>query len=177
MASGRGRQTVRDMVLSMAVIVLFAAGIYVFIPHDDSTDPLQRVDYSVELQSAQRAAPYPLAAPEGLPDSWKATSVTYTADSSHGAAWHLGFLDPDREYVAVEQSDAPASKFVTAVSRGAERTETVRSIRGEEWVRWEGEKYNALVREEDGHTTVVMGTASGERLETMAAALRSSGTG
>ncbi len=162
------------MVLSMTVIVLFAAVIYVFIPHDDSQDPLQRVDYSVELQSARRAAPYPLAAPQGLPEAWKATSVTYRGDGRLGAAWHLGFLDPDRQYVAVEQSDGEAEKFVASVSRGAERTDRTRRINGEVWVRYEGEKYDALVREEDDHTTVVLGTASEDRLATMAAALETS---
>lgn len=162
------------MVLSMTVIVLFAAVIYVFIPHDDSKDPLQRVDYSMELKSAGRAAPYPLAAPQGLPETWKATSVRYRGDGRHGAAWHLGFLDPDREYVAVEQSDGKPETFVTSVSRGAERTDRTQRINGEEWVRYEGEQYDALVREEDDHTTVVLGTASYERLTTMAAALRTS---
>ncbi|KAF4410064.1 hypothetical protein CRI70_23060 [Streptomyces sp. Ru87] len=174
MASMRGKQTVRDMVLSMTVIGLFAAGIYLFIPHDENQDPIKRVDYTVELDSARRAAPYPLAAPEGLPGSWKATSVTYDGDDPAGAAWHLGYLDPEREYVAVEQSDGKASKFIADVTHGAKRTGESRRIGETEWQRYEGEKYDALVRREPDVTTVVTGTASQEHLAKMAAALKAS---
>ncbi|HCA84437.1 MAG TPA: DUF4245 domain-containing protein [Streptomyces sp.] len=174
MATKSAKQTVWDMVLSMAVIGIFVAVIYVFIPHDESEDPLKRVDYTVELDSARRAAPYRIAAPEGLPERWKPTSVTYDADSPQGAAWHLGYLDPDEQYVAVEQSDGEPAEFIESVSQGAENTGETRRVAGEEWERYEGEKYDALVREERGVTTVVTGTASYERLVKMAAALRTS---
>lgn len=166
---GKGKQTVRGMVLSMAVIGAVAASIYVFIPHDDSADPLKPVDYRVELITARRAAPYPVAAPVGLPETWKATSVSY--DGQDGNAWHLGFLDPEREYVAVEQSSGPAEKFVHRVSQRAAKTEKTLRVGGESWQRWEGPKYDALVREEKGVTTVITGTASPGRLTEMAEAL------
>jgi hypothetical protein len=170
----RGNQTVRDMVLSMAVIGVVVAGIYFFVPHDDSLDPVKPVDYTVELDTARRAAPYPLAAPEGLPGTWRATSVSYKGDSPDGAAWHLGFLDPRDEYVAVEQSDGTPSKFVTRVSHGAEKTGGTQRVGDETWDRYEGPKYDALVREERGVTTVVTGTASYAQLAKMAAALTTS---
>ncbi|MGW0561954.1 DUF4245 domain-containing protein [Streptomyces sp. NPDC003016] len=169
MAGMKGKQTVRGMVLSMSVIGIAAASMYMFIPHDDSADPLKPVDYRVELVTARRAAPYPVAAPVGLPETWKPTSVSY--DRQAGDAWHLGYLDPDREYVAVEQSSGPAEKFVREVSRQATRTGKTLRVGGEGWQRWEGPKYDALVREEKGVTTVVTGTASQERLTEMAEAL------
>ncbi|MFK4223718.1 DUF4245 domain-containing protein [Streptomyces sp. NPDC019890] len=168
----RGRQTVRDMVLSMAVIGAVVAVIYMFIPHDDTADPIKAVDYRVELVTARRAAPYPVAAPEGLAKEWKPTSVSY--ERTDGDAWHLGFLDPDGEYVAVEQSTAPARKYIPKVSQQAHETGKTQQIAGATWQRWEGPKYDALVREDKGSTTVVTGTASAERLAEMAAAL---GTG
>ncbi|MBT2489189.1 DUF4245 domain-containing protein [Streptomyces sp. ISL-96] len=166
---GTGKQTVRSMMLSMAAIGAVAASVYMFIPHDDSVDPIKPVDYRVELITARRAAPYPVAAPVGLPETWKPTSVTY--DRQDGNAWHLGFLDPERQYVAVEQSNGPAEKFVHKVSQRAAKTEKTVLVGGETWQRWEGPKYDALVREEKGATTVVTGTASQERLAEMAGAL------
>ncbi|MDT3397373.1 DUF4245 domain-containing protein [Streptomyces sp. B1866] len=183
----RGRETVRDMVLSLAAIGVVAAGIYAFgIPHDDDRDnSVRTVDYRVDLDLARRAAPYPVAAPEpgGLPRGWRATSVSYRpagglsgagsrAAAGSGTSWHLGFLDPDDEYVAVEQSDGQAAAFVEDVTQRAHRTSTTQRVEGRAWVRYAGDRYDALVREERGVTTVVTGTASYEGLARMAAALR-----
>jgi hypothetical protein len=125
-------------------------------------------------------------APEGLPAKWRATSVRYEADGSEGNAWHLGFVTPDTQYAAVEQSDEQRSaKYVDSVTQGARKTAKTVRVRGEEWTRYEGEKYDALVRTSAGaegkggeagearpHTTVVTGTASFDQLRKMAEALR-----
>ncbi|MFJ2113834.1 MULTISPECIES: DUF4245 domain-containing protein [unclassified Streptomyces] len=169
MAGKRGTQTVRDMFLSMAVIGLVVAAIYMFIPHDDTAAPVKVVDYRVELVTARRAAPYPVAAPAGLAETWKPTSVSYKRESSD--AWHLGYLDPDGQYVAVEQSTAPAKKYVAEVTQQAADTGRTQRVAGEAWQRWKGPKYDALVRVDGDATTVVTGTASYERLAEMAAAL------
>ena len=54
-----GRGTVRGMVPSLAVVLLAAFAIYLFVPHDEDVDPVKPVGYRVELDSARRAAPYP----------------------------------------------------------------------------------------------------------------------
>ncbi|MER7764418.1 DUF4245 domain-containing protein [Streptomyces sp. NPDC097619] len=166
----KGKQTVLDMVRSLAVIGAIVALIYIFIPHDDEADPTRVVDYRVELITARRAAPYPVAAPAGLPADWRATSVSYQRKNSD--AWHLGFLDPGNQYVAVEQSTDPGvDKFIRAVTQRAEATEATQRAGELTWERWEGPKYNALVRKDRGYTTVVTGTGSFEQLGTMAASL------
>ncbi len=173
-AGMKGKQkSARDMVLSLGLIVLAAGVMWLFIPHDDSEPDIRRVDYRVELLSARRAASYPVAAPVGLSEEWKATSVRYRADRSD--AWHLGFSAPDGEYVAVEQSTDKPEKFIDKASQGARRTETTEEIGGRTWVRYEGGRYDALVLQDgdgaQGATTLVTGTASFERLAAMAAAL------
>ncbi|MFI8002219.1 DUF4245 domain-containing protein [Streptomyces sp. NPDC086010] len=170
MASKRGKQTVRDMFLSMLVITAVAGVVYIFIPHDDKADPVKAVDYRVELATARRAAPYPVVAPDGLAKGWKPTSVSY--QGQNGSGWHLGFLDPDRKYVAVEQSTNPARKYVPEVSRDARDTGRTREVAGKAWQVWEGSKYDALVLHADGVTTVVTGSAPADRLAEMATALR-----
>lgn len=67
----------RDMFLSMAVISAAAGLVYIFVPHDENANPVKAVDYRVELLTARRAAPYPVAAPDGLAKDWKPTSVSY----------------------------------------------------------------------------------------------------
>ncbi|MFD3518035.1 DUF4245 domain-containing protein [Streptomyces sp. NPDC058657] len=170
MAAKRGNQKVRDMVLSMAVIGAVVAGIYTVIPHDEKADPLKTVDYRVELSTAQRSAPYPIMAPQGLSQEWRATSVTYRGNENK--AWHLGYLDPQKEYVAVEQSVENPAKYVPKVTFSARNSGRTQAVGGVTWQVWEGEKYDALVRTDKGATTVVMGTAPQARLREMAAALK-----
>ncbi len=168
------------MVLAMAVIIPVAFVSYVFIPHGEgkgmvAESAVPTVDYRVELDTARRAAPYPVAAPAGLGGDWRATSVSYRAGGTggkEGSVWHLGFLDPETQYVAVEQSDGPAGAFIDGVSQRAVKTGRTQRVGDATWRQYEGEKYNALVREERGVTTVVTGTASPERLTEMAAALK-----
>ncbi|GHD45611.1 hypothetical protein GCM10010335_51580 [Streptomyces galbus] len=171
-AGSKGKQkTVRDMVLSLGVIMIAAAVIYVFLPHDDKEPDIKRVDYRVELLTARRAAAYPVAAPEGLPASWKATSVRFDAAASD--AWHLGFRAPDGEYVAVEQSTRKPGAFIQEASQGAKATEVTEEIAGRTWTRYTGGRYDALVlKGPDGSTTVVAGTGSFAQLKTMVGALR-----
>ncbi|MFJ8160873.1 DUF4245 domain-containing protein [Streptomyces sp. NPDC096136] len=165
----KGKQTVWDMVRSLAVIGVVVAGIYIFIPHDDKADPTRTVDYRVETLTARRAAPYPVAAPVGLPEQWRATSVTFERKNAN--AWHLGFLDPEQQYVAVEQSTDASKKNLDRLTQKAAPTGQTQQVGDRAWERWDGEKYDALVRQEQGYVTVVTGTASFERLGAMAAAL------
>jgi len=159
------------MILSLGVITLMASVIYVFIPHDDGATPdVKRVDYRVELLTARRAAAYPVAAPEGLPTTWKATSVRY--DGSTFDAWHLGFHAPDGEYVAIEQSTQKPSVFIDSASGGARETKVIQRIGDQVWQRYEGGRYDALVLKAKGSTTVVAGTGSFAQLTKMADALK-----
>ncbi|MHA5049113.1 DUF4245 domain-containing protein [Streptomyces sp. SD15] len=173
MAGTTGKQkTVRDMLLSLGLITLMAGVIYIFIPHDDSEPPLKRVDYRVELLTARRAASYPVAAPQGLPTTWKATSVRY--DGTEFDTWHLGFRAPDGQYVAVEQSTQKPTAFIDSASQGADETKATQRIGDRTWQRYEGDKYDALVLKDKGSTTVVTGTASFGQLTKMAEALKTS---
>ncbi|MGW7283781.1 DUF4245 domain-containing protein [Streptomyces sp. NPDC054844] len=175
MAGMQGKQkSARDMILSLGLIVLAAGVIWIFIPHDDGEPPVKRVDYRVELLTAQRAASYPVAAPEGLSKDWKPTSVRFRGDEFE--AWHLGFRAPDGEYVAIEQSTQKPSTFIDDASQGARETEATQEIAGRTWTRYAGGRYDALVLHDadgmKGATTVVAGTGSFDQLGRMAAALK-----
>lgn len=171
MAGSNGKQkTVRDMILSLGLIGIAAAVIYLFIPHDDSAPDLKRVDYRVELLTARRAASYPVAAPEGLAKTWKATSVRFQGDAFD--AWHLGFSAPDGQYVQIEQSTQQPAAFIDTASQGANETKATQAIDGRTWTRYTGGRYDALVLAEKGSTTVVAGTGSFAQLTEMAKALK-----
>ncbi|WP_406226621.1 DUF4245 domain-containing protein [Streptomyces albidoflavus] len=165
----KGKQTVKDMILSMAAIGIVVAGIYVFIPHDDTEKPPEAISYGVELSTARRAASYPVAAPVGLPDDWRATTVRYKG--AENERWHLGFYTPDGKYVGVEQSVDQPERFIKEATQNAEATKITQTINGEPWKRYEGERYDALVRQDGDATTVVTGSASIGQLSKVAAAL------
>jgi hypothetical protein len=169
----RGVRMIRDMVFSVAVVALAAGVIYLFVPHDASRDPVRPVSYRVELKTASRAAPYPVAAPRGLSEKWRPTSVRYEGAGPDGAAWHLGFMAPGNEYAAVEQSDAEPREFVDEITYGAQRTGGAVRLNGRSWDRYEGGKYDALVHTGPEATTVVTGTAPFGQLKQLAAALES----
>ena len=159
------------MILSLGLIMVAAGFIYLFVPHDDHAPDIKRVDYSVELLTARRAASYPVAAPEGLPTGWKATSVRFRGDDF--VAWHLGFHAPDGAYVTIEQSTEKRATFIDEASQGATETKVTEQIGGRTWTRYTGGRYDALVLQSaDGSTTVVAGTASFDQLAKMAGALK-----
>lgn len=158
------------MVLSLGVTVLAAGVIYLFVPHEDGAPDLPRVDYRVELLTARRAASYPVLAPQGLPESWKPTSVRFKGDDFD--AWHLGFHTPDGQYVQVQQSTEKPSEFIEEATQGAQETKVTQKIGDRTWTRYTGGRYDALVHAEKGATTVVAGTGSFEQLTQMAKALR-----
>ncbi|MGW1286592.1 DUF4245 domain-containing protein [Streptomyces sp. NPDC002586] len=173
MAGSNGKQkTARDMVLSLALIGIAAMVVWFFaIPHNDHAPDLKRVDYQVELLTARRAAGYPVAAPEGLPNTWKATSVRFQGES--GERWHLGFQTPDSQYVQIEQSTEKRAAFIDEASQGASATQQTETIDGRTWTRYTGGRYDALVLNgAQGATTVVAGTGSFADLTTMVTALK-----
>ncbi|MER5863906.1 DUF4245 domain-containing protein [Kitasatospora sp. NPDC002040] len=166
----RGRQTVRDMVLSMLAIggVVFVG--YLFIPHSEGSG-IKAVDYRSSAASAKRAAPYPLLAPQGLSEKWKPTSVEYDKDKKRPKAWHLGFLTPAGQYAAIEQSTEPQDKAVAFAVEGAQPAGTA-TIGGQEWQRYQGKSYRGLVVSSGTGTTVVTGTADWEELTEFAQSLK-----
>ncbi|MFH0519669.1 DUF4245 domain-containing protein [Streptomyces sp. M41] len=172
MAGSNGKQkSVRNMVLSLGVTVLAAGFIYLFIPHEEGDPDLPRVDYRVELLTARRAASYPVLAPEGLPESWKATSVRFKGDDFD--AWHLGFHTSGGQYVQVQQSADKPVTFIEEATQGGRETKVTEKIGDRTWTRYTGGRYDALVHQEKGATTVVAGTGSFGQLTQMAKALKS----
>lgn len=176
-ADKRGAKTIRDLMLSLVVLGVVVYTIYLFIPHGSKGDPVgtETVGYTVELQQARRDAPYEVAGPQGLGPKWRATSVTYEAADRQDVTWHLGFIDPERQYAAVEQSNGDPDDFIRQVTinghRDGDRTVT---IDGVTWDRYLGGRYSSLVRKQPGVTTVVLGTAPEAQLRQLAGSLHAS---
>ncbi|WBB63428.1 DUF4245 domain-containing protein [Streptomyces sp. WMMC500] len=166
-------RTVRNLVGALTVTCGVSLIVYWgVLPREGDGNELEAVSYSQELGQARRAAPFPVVAPVGLPDDWRANSVTYRATGDHGTTWHLGFVTSDDEYVAVEQGSEKPDRFIRSVTQHARPTGDNRPVAGEEWAHYQGKSYDALVLKGEDVTTVVTGTASLEQMEQMAAALK-----
>ncbi|WP_405011785.1 DUF4245 domain-containing protein [Kitasatospora sp. NBC_01539] len=169
-SSTRGRQTVRDMILSMLAVGVVVYVGYLFLPHE-AGDGVRVVDYRVALSSAKRAAPYPLLGPQGLSGQWRATSVEYRKDGEGNAVWHLGFVTPSGMYAAVEQSNGDHDAVLAGVVPKS-RPDGSAAVAGQDWQRYQGTPYRALAQQAAGATTVVTGSASYEELAELAGALK-----
>jgi hypothetical protein len=172
---GMGAKSVKDMVLSLAAVMLAGLVIYYFIPHSGGNGVhavAGGIDSSVT--SARRAAPYPVLAPVGLPKGWTATQVNYDGADGSDAVWSLGYIDPSGQYVSVQQSNGAAADFISSVTTGGVKVAGTSTIDGQTWAHYQGTNYRALVLRTPKVTTVVTGTESYAAMETFAAALRSS---
>lgn len=169
-AKKRGLETVRDMVFSLGAVGIVVVLLLLFGRHSEQ-DPVKPIDYTLQFQQASQVAPYPLLAPEGLPERWRATSADFDGVDPAQTTWHIGFINPAEEYAAVEQTNGTPDAFVKDKGKNGKAGGAF-DVAGEPWKSYEGPKYRSLVRVQNGVTTVVTGTATYQDLATLAAALR-----
>jgi hypothetical protein len=166
----RALSTVRDMVISLSVVLAIVGFVVLFIPRPN-TDAVRVVDYSTVLGQARSDAPYEILAPEGLSERWRATSARYEQDPG-GSTWHLGFVTPQDAYAGLEQSDGRRTAFVEEMTnQGAPEGTT--QIDGATWERRlrQSRLQRSLVLEQGDVTTIVTGNASWDELQELASSL------
>jgi hypothetical protein len=169
----RLRQTVRDMVLSMSVVV--GVVLVVFQPWSRTTpDPVKVVDPAPVVAAARETLTWPVLAPVGLPATWRATSARLEIAGDGETVLQTGYLSPSTRYVGLSQSQTRETAFVS------DRTEKGRpagdvTIDGVTWQRLESDddKQRSLVRVDDGVTYLVTGQADWPEIEAFTDSLRS----
>ncbi len=162
----------RSLILLLIPVFLVAA---FWASRRDEPNPVRVVDYAPTLAAAREAASFPVLAPEGLPEGWRATNVSFEQVDDDESRWHLGFVTPDDEYVSIDQSNGDADdlleEVLTATAEDGSSTAAAAS-----WQRLVEvdvrDPDRAIVRTVDGVTTVVLGTGPYEQLEEFAERLR-----
>ena len=164
--NARLRQTVRDMLLSLAVVFVAIAAILI-ITWRPAPDPVRVIDPTPALTLARAQADYPVLYPAGLDPAWRPTSARWevTPASLPDPAWHVGFVTPGDTYAQLGQSASQEPAYVAGQVAGAQP-----AGEWEGWIRYDGDQ-RALVRVVDGVTVVVSGTASWADLQVLAASL------
>jgi hypothetical protein len=168
----RGRQTVGDMVRSLAVVLALVGVVVVFYLAGRPDPVVREVQYADALALARQTATYDVLAPDPLPTGWRATSARARTEGD-AATWHLGLVTARGSYAAVEQSDGDRRDFVDRFADGARPAGTV-TVDGVTWDRIEGgePEERALVRTSRGVTTLVAGSARWDELRELAESLR-----
>ena len=173
----RGRETVRDMVISMAVVGLGIAALMLVTWRPKPEAQVRVIDWKPAATAAQSASQYPVVTPVGLPDQWRATSARFESEpqSAGRPVWHVGYVTPNNAYAGVEQSDADPAIFISrTVDGGRPDGEVV--IGGRAWQSYApgANGFRSLVRTEGGSTVIVTGSADSAELTALAAALQNS---
>ncbi len=171
----RGRQTVRDMVWSLVVVGLFVAFL-VGVTYRGKPDAVQVVDPTTAVVSAQTAAPFVPRIPTGLSSEWRSTSARFEppqlSSIPESTVFHIGYVTPDGQYAAVQQTDAsPAWAVRTLFEGGSDSGVGAGAFEG--WERWQAEdgRRQAYVRELADSTLIIQGSADDAELAELAASL------
>ena len=166
-SNARMRQTVGDMVRSMAV-VLAVVGAILLVTWRPQPDPVREVNVDQILVIANAQADFEVLVPStpGL----RPTSVRWqpTVESAGSMVWQVGYVTDADEFLQVTQSRTENSDFLSVeTSRGvpAEVVEIgglVGSLVGSEWMEYRSESSTSFVSMNDGVTTIVRGTGPRE---------------
>ena len=169
--NARLRQTVRDMVISLAV-VLASIAVIMAITWRPTPDPVRVIDPTPALVQARAEADYPILYPAGLDAAWRPTSARWeiTPASAPDPAWHVGFVTPDDAYAQLGQSVTEDPSYVADQIGAAEP-----AGEWEGWIRYDSIDQRALVRVDSGVTVVVSGTAPWPTLQVLAERLSPTG--
>ncbi|MBC7633482.1 DUF4245 domain-containing protein [Aeromicrobium sp.] len=169
--STRGNPSMGDILRSMAVIALIVLAIYGIgkLFTTSPGDQTRAVDYVQTVEQARPSAGFALLAPAALPAGWKATSARFDP-----AAWHLGVLTDDKDYIGLEQVTLSVDRAVTRFADGSTAGGTA-DIAGSTWTVRNGPRGRlTLVRHEGELTTLINATAPRAVVESYVASLSTS---
>lgn len=157
-SNARMKQTVGDMVRSMAVVLAVVAALLLVTWRPDP-DPVRVVDTVPITNLAVSRAEFPILVP--TLDDLRATSVRWepTRESGDVPVWHIGYVTPQDQYLQITQSTVSEPEYLEEQTLQGEITDIV-SINGSEWQTYVAENETALVNMDNGITTVVRGTGS-----------------
>lgn len=168
--NARLRQTVWDMVRSLAVVLAVVA-LLVWLSRSTETEQVRAVDTAPLLTAAVMTAPFEVQMPTEV-KGLVPTSVRLepTVESRPDVVWHVGWVTPDIEYMQLSQSRAASTSYLSEQTASGRKGGTV-ALDGRTWQRYETDARRSLVNRDAGVTTIVSGTEDWATLEALAASL------
>ncbi|RXZ70996.1 DUF4245 domain-containing protein [Agromyces albus] len=173
----RQRQTLKNLVLALGASLIVMLVLVLLVPRSDT--PIEPdIDVAAVAEQAQIASSDPLAVPD-LPEGWRANAAELRKSEADGVtAWYAGYLTPSDEYVGMYQGLEANPTWVAGLLERTLATGTT-TIDGIDWTVYDNRESNddvgnaryGLVTEAGGNTFVLIGTATTDEFETIAAAL------
>jgi len=124
------RQSVADMLRTMAVILAIVAVVFFLVPRPTSL-PQARVDVARSASEARSALGFAPSVPV-LPAGWTATQAEVRSGADGVVTWHLGFQTPGGRYAALEQAERSTYSWENILTSGGDKVGTV-EISGLDW--------------------------------------------
>lgn len=180
MAARKPNARARDMVISMAVILVPLA-LITWLFTNDPDPQVEAVDVAPVLARAEAESPYPVLRSVNLPEDWTPVRVAWAADGNTwiteepaiGNSWQLGYLAPNGIYVAVQQRDRAVETFVSRITQQGRRQSETTDVAGRTWEHWisSDDLTRSLVWRDGDMVAVVAGNAEFEQLDAFAGTL------
>jgi Protein of unknown function (DUF4245) len=167
------------VIRAVLICLLLCVVAIVAVPMDHASSPTT-ISYHADLAAMTRAAPYPVVAPAGLPQSWSPVNSGVAVGGANGAGtvtWRLGYATPSGTFAALEETNAAAAAFIRRMTNGGTAQAPVQAS-GRTWSASENSERgqrSLAVTSPAGVTLVVTGNASWVQLHTLAASLRPEG--
>lgn len=176
-AQRRARQTLINLLLSLAATVGVMVLLVLSVPRDDS-NRVQPVDYRAIANQASSEAPGQLLVPT-FPVDWYSNAARYRSSAQDGVAnWYVGFVGPNDEFLAMTQG-INANQTWTQLMLESNKPSGEVVIQGKSWSVYESARENnppkskdyMLVLEYENDALFVYGVAPKDMLEDFASQL------
>ena len=166
----RGERSPRDMVLSLAVLLVPIALVLLFYRFVLSGDAPITVDAGPTIQEAQAAALFPVAVPR-LGGDWHTSSATWQRTAA-GGTLRIGYVDPDSDPIQLVESSVASAALIRSELTATAAPGGTFQAGASSWQRYSGRPgEDALVLFEKGRTIIIVGTTDPENLQALASAL------
>ena len=173
-AQRRARQTLNNLLLSLAATVGVMVLLVLAVPRDDS-NRVAPVDYVAIAEQAAAETSEKLLIPT-IPVDWYSNAARYRSSDQDGVAnWYVGFVGPKSEFIAITQGLEVNQTWIQLMLESNKPTGEV-ELAGQSWQIFESVRENnppkskdyMMFLEYDKNAVFIYGVAPTEVLEDFA---------
>lgn len=179
--NARLRQTVKDMVWSMLVVLGVVAVVMLFAWRPEP-EAVKVIDPQQYVAAAAESGDLGVLVPSGLSEGWRPTSARWeqTPASGDERVLRIGYVTPSGEYAQISQfafdpgQDPVRSDLVREQAQGI-FPDSTRTVDGAKWLAAEFDGERMLAAQSGTGVVVVSGTAGWGELDQLAQSLQPAG--